>query len=231
MSKITYQEDYRFARRICEALRAGMPEAIEDVYRRYHPVFLNFTRKRLKGWADQRIDDLLSRFWIELMDGKAICRFEGNSPLKSFLMGRLNFRIKDEWRRFVRDRRRYDSMTGEDDDEGPKEDRHPSPTPSAEAEMARKERDRLVRGALLYLEAIHLRDASLVKMHLEGMTYGEMAAEELSGEDADEAALGRREDAIKKQFTRKRTGSLAKFKEVLERRMVRMGCDIDDLIG
>jgi hypothetical protein len=52
-------------------------------------------------------------------------------------------------------------------------------------------------------------------MNLEGLSYEQMAERELNGvKDVHE--LKRRVDAIKKQFTRKETGSMAKFRNVLD---------------
>ena len=45
-------------------------------------------------------------------------------------------------------------------------------------------------------------DAYLVKMHLEGLDYSQMAARSLAGKGSDQKELDRKINAIKKQFTR-----------------------------
>ncbi len=75
----------------------------------------------------------------------------------------------------------------------------------------------MVQKALVQLSDTSPRDASLIRMNLEGLSYEQMAQRELSGDKADPDELKRKVDAIKKQFTRKETGSMAKFKTVLSR--------------
>jgi DNA-directed RNA polymerase specialized sigma24 family protein len=55
-------------------------------------------------------------------------------------------------------------------------------------------------------------------MHLEGLNYSQMATR-----------LGKSLDAIKKQFTRDRTGSLAKFKKELMHLMLAEGLGYEDI--
>jgi hypothetical protein len=66
-------------------------------------------------------------------------------------------------------------------------------------------------------------------MNLEGLSYEQMAQRELNGvKDADE--LKRRIDAIKKQFTRKETGSMAKFRSVLDNYLDKNDLNHKDLL-
>jgi DNA-directed RNA polymerase specialized sigma24 family protein len=262
MDKTTHQEDYKFARRICEELRAGRPGAIEDVYHRYNRVFLYFLRNRIKGRASQRIGDLLNQFWEELLKSRAICGFEGRTSLQAFFLSRLNYRITDEWRRVERDKR-YVSLAGSQgenrSDEGllseattdsqaffykgrsnhnpthqdgtaPPDPGNPPSPASVEDQVIIKERDQIIRKTLLDLAETDPMDAGRVKMHLEEMSYGDMAARELAEFHPDQETLKKREMAIKKQFTRSGTGSLAKFKKMLLRNLEQYGIDIDDLL-
>ena len=52
-------------------------------------------------------------------------------------------------------------------------------------------------------------------MHLEGLNYQQMA-EKFLGDTASPKQLNKKVNAIKKQFTRKNTGSLARFRYYLE---------------
>jgi RNA polymerase sigma-70 factor (ECF subfamily) len=55
-------------------------------------------------------------------------------------------------------------------------------------------------------------------MYLEGLDYRQMAAR-----------IGKRVDAVKKQFTRETTGSLAKFKRMLKHLMQVQGITYEDI--
>ncbi|MDM8541297.1 hypothetical protein QUF90_09430 [Desulfococcaceae bacterium HSG9] len=74
-------------------------------------------------------------------------------------------------------------------------------------------------------------DAYCIQMYLEGMTYEEMARHELACENPDEAMIRKKTDAIKVQFTRKKTGSLVRYKKILERKMDEQGIDKSDLLS
>lgn len=107
---------------------------------------------------------------------------------------------------------------------------NPSLSASVEDQVIIKERDRIIRKTLLDLAETDPMDAGRVKMHLEEMSYGDMAARELAEFHPDQETLKKREMAIKKQFTRSGAGSLAKFKKMLLRNMEQYGIDIDDLL-
>ena len=90
---------------------------------------------------------------------------------------------------------------------------------SPEKEIIHKEKIKLVHEALLMLVDTSPSDAFLVKMHLEGLDYSQMAERSLGDKDYPQKELDKKINAIKKQFTRDGTGSLAKFKSCLERIM------------
>lgn len=254
-----HPKDYAIAREICVQLRNGNRKALEPVVERYQKIFLLFLRKRLTGTAGQGIDDLLNNFWIELMNGNAICRFEGSTSLKSFLLCILNHRVKDEWRRMGRHKLRFISLIGGDNDRRSEEELlsaaaadpgafspsfhtgaasgkgavnivEPTVSKSGEDRMLGRERRRIMHETLLELAELNAVDAALIKMHLEGATYRQMAERELSGTDPDEQTLKRRTDAIKKRFTRQPKGAMAKYKIILERKMEKMGYEAKDML-
>jgi RNA polymerase sigma-70 factor (ECF subfamily) len=82
-----------------------------------------------------------------------------------------------------------------------------------------KEKIKIVHETLLVLTQTSPADAYLVKMHLEGLNYRQMAERDIGNRACSEKEIRKKTDAIKKQFTRKNTGSLAKFKSCLERVM------------
>ena len=68
-------------------------------------------------------------------------------------------------------------------------------------------------------------------MNLEGLSYEQMAQRELNGNKIDPDELKRKVDAIKKQFTRKESGSMAKFRSVLSRYLDANGLDYKDILN
>jgi len=68
-------------------------------------------------------------------------------------------------------------------------------------------------------------------MHLEGLDDSQMAERSLGGKDYPKKELDKKINAIKKQFTRDGTGSLAKFKSCLERVMRKNKLNQDDIFN
>jgi RNA polymerase sigma-70 factor (ECF subfamily) len=91
------------------------------------------------------------------------------------------------------------------------------------------EKDELIYGSLLQLEEISPTDANLIRMRLEGFTYDEMAGAEIDDDDLKPGVLEKKTNAIKKQFTRNDTGSLSKFKSILDRSLKKESLGIGDL--
>lgn len=207
--------DYILAQKICHELKAENHEAICELYSRYQPLFFNFTRQRSFDSNQDRIETILNNFWVKLLDGKAICSYEGRASLRTFLLGILRRRIIDENRKIQRGNGnlqddKIDPDILKDTDHG-----HSSP----EEELASKEREKLVHEALMKLAEISPRDADLIRMHLDELSYKQMAERELAGKNAVPEEIARLADSIKKQFSRKRTGSKAKFKIMIIRLM------------
>lgn len=208
------KNDHRFARGICDALRSGQKEAIEKVYNRFHQLFLLFAIKRLQGFSNHAEHDALSvldDFWVELLPGEYICKYDGGGTLKNYLMMRLKDRIIDQIRRLIQ----------------PLPDVPPPPRPDP---RNIREVRKLLNRSLLELAEKYPTDAHYIKMYLDGMTYKEMAEVELAGASPDEETVRKKANAIKVQFTRKGTGSLIRFKEILIRNMAEDGYDKWDLL-
>jgi RNA polymerase sigma-70 factor (ECF subfamily) len=68
-------------------------------------LFAAFARHRLFDRDPHGIESVLSTFWLELLNGKAICKYSGNASLLTYLMVILNRRIIDANRKFERERR------------------------------------------------------------------------------------------------------------------------------
>jgi RNA polymerase sigma-70 factor (ECF subfamily) len=94
-----------------------------------------------------------------------------------------------------------------------------------------KQKIRLIHETLLMLAETSPSDAFLVKMHLEGLEYKQMAERDLGNKPYSQRELKKKTNAIKKQFTRKSTGSLAKFKSCLKRIMAKNKLFQDDILN
>jgi RNA polymerase sigma-70 factor (ECF subfamily) len=171
------------------------------------------------------VENVLSNFWLELINARAICKYNGRASLRTYLTVILNRRIIDANRKFERNRNSSPLKTKNENSE---DDLHyDQQTP--EKQLIIKEQHRLIQKALLKLSDTCPRDANLIRMNLEGLSYEQMAQRELNGvKDADE--LKRRIDAIKKQFTRKETGSMAKFRSVLDNYLDKNDLNHKDLL-
>ena len=219
--------DYDLGRKICRELRSGNRSAILGLYDKYAHFFAAFTRNRLFDEDPHGVESVLTNFWLELLNGKAICGYSGRASLKTYLTVILNRRIIDANRKFERERNSIPII--EENGNGAGGYSIDEQTP--EKELIIKEQQRLIQKALIRLSDISPRDASLIRMNLEGLSYEQMAQRELNGAKADPDELKRRVDAIKKQFTRKETGSMAKFRSVLSRYLDTNGMSCEDLLN
>ena len=217
--------DYDLGQKICRELRSGNSSAILELYHKHERFFTAFTRYRLYDDDPHGVENVLSNFWLELINARAICKYNGKASLRTYLTVILNRRIIDANRKFER-KRNSSPIKTENENSG--DDLHyDQQTP--EKQLIIKEQQRLIQKALVRLSDTCPRDANLIRMNLEGLSYEQMAQRELNGvKDADE--LKRRIDAIKKQFTRKETGSMAKFRNVLDNYLDTNGIDHKDLL-
>ena len=221
MTDIKHKSDYTFAQRICASLQKGATEAIETVYNRFHPFFLVFAKKRLRTLSAYYEHDALSvldKYWIELMNGKYICQYEGKGTLENYLWLRLKDRIIDKIRNLKSVNKQH----------------LPEPPPSPETpedQLISKQIKQIIFESLLEFATKFPRDAHYIKMYLEKKNYKQMALDELLCENPDEAMVKKKADAIKVQFTRKKTGSLARYEKILMRNMDKHEIDIRDLLS
>jgi RNA polymerase sigma factor (sigma-70 family) len=210
------RNDVAIAERICEDLRAGNRKALTELYNAHHHLFLNFAKLHLYNPED--FEDVTQNFWAEIMNGKAICAYAQNpkntATLRTYLVGMLYRRIIDANRKTSR----YKEIHQKEENLQEIPDQAPPPNNVLVDSISQDLARRLVHQALLKLSEESPQDASLVGMHLEGLDYSQMAIR-----------TGKRIDAIKKQFTRERTGSLAKFKRALKFIMQAQGLTYEDI--
>ena len=217
--------DFDLGQKVCSELRSGDRGSIIELYNRYARFFAAFARRRLFTDDPHGVESLLSKFWLELLNGKAICKYRGRASLRTYLTIILNRRIIDANRQFERNRKSV-PLTKEDEI-----DHHNHDQQTPETKLIVKEHQKLIQMALVQLSDQSPRDASLIRMNLEGLSYEQMARRELTGAGADADALKRKIEAIKKQFTRKKSGSMAKFAGVIKRNLDSNGMDFMDLFN
>ena len=194
MNITTHQADLALAQEACLELRAGNNEAILPVYQKYHPLFMGYTRRRICAFSDDsRTISILDDFWVELLNAKAICDFKGISSLKTYLFRILNFRIIDDVRREKRQGAYSNNISNGDKDIDAFGDDDVSP----EQDLMDKEKIRLIHETLLMLTDSSPTDAYLVKMHLEGMSYQQMAEKMLGNKPKSDKELKKKPTQLK----------------------------------
>jgi DNA-directed RNA polymerase specialized sigma24 family protein len=227
MNIATHKEDLVLAQETCLELRSGNNDAILPVYRKYQSMFMGYTRRRVHSSDDDRATSILTDFWVELLNAKAICNFQGLSSLKTYLFKILNFRIIDNVRKPPPPDTSGNTINGGDNDV----DGTGGDGVSPEEEVIQKEKIRLIHETLLMLTESSPTDAYWVKLHFEEMSYQQMAEKSLAGTSYSDKELKKKTTAIKKQFTRKTSGSMAKFKSCLERVMRKNNLDLADILN
>lgn len=227
MTLDNHEKDLVLAQGLCAKLRLGNTEAILKIYNIYQPLFLGYTRRRIRSNHDDVPTSILNDFWVELLNSKAICSYKGLASLKVYLFKILNFRIIDKMRSLYSQSSHIENISDKDQEI----DKFGSEDESPEKDIMYKEKIKLVHEALLMLTDTSPSDAYLVKMHLEGLDYIQMAEKSLAGKSPDQKELDKKVNAIKKQFTREGTGSLARFKICLERIMRNNNLNQNDMFN
>lgn len=209
-------DDVILATQICEKLLAGERKCLRELFTAFNGLFQSFARRRLFNPGSH--EDVVQSFWEEMLTGQAICAYaqnaENKATLRTYLLGILYRRIIDANRKTSKSREIHQG----DEDFKDTQDQRPTPQNGLVASTSKNLIRRLVNETLLKLSEESPTDASLVRMHLEGLDYSQMAER-----------LGKRSDAVKKQFTREPTGSLAKFKRALKQAMLAQGLRYEDL--
>jgi len=235
MTECKNTTDFQTAQRICNQIRSGNLEAITELYQVYHHRFLAFAKARLRSNPSASPEDVISKFWIELLNGKAICRYKGinSASLCSFLLNILTYRILDHLRSIGK-RTKQEMNEAESGRNGDRK-KYLSPIDSenpkglTNSEMVLRQ---FVHDSLLTLSEKSPKDAELIKLHLlEGWTYTEIAHHFYGIEESGLAEPTKITDRIKKQFTRPQTGAKSKLKQIMVNKMTRSELTIQDLLG
>jgi len=227
MNAADHKTDLILAQEICDELRSGNNEAILSIYNRYNLIFLKFIRKRKKSIDIDRATSILTDFWVKLLNAKAICKYNGLASLKNYLLKILKDKIIDSFRHDNR-KGAYSKIISDKEHEI---DGFGSANVSPEKDLMHKEKIKVIHETLLMLSDSSASDAYLVKMHLDGLDYTQMAEMALGDIPHSKKQLDKKINAIKKQFTRSGTGSLSKFKSCLERVMRKNNLVREDMLN
>ncbi|MDM8555823.1 sigma-70 family RNA polymerase sigma factor [Desulfococcaceae bacterium HSG7] len=235
-------KDYAFARKICARLRSGEAESIgramNAVIGKFRAFFTYVIASKLSSVPDVEAQEVLSRYWKELMRGDAICKYHGKSDasLETWLLTRLNWRIKDAIARSEKENKRQRHFDSEPESGYTNEERMTiavgPQVRTPEDDLIIKDISQIIHEALLMLSEKAPRDAAYIRMRFyEGLKYKEMALQRLAISKASKKPedISRKTNAIKKRFTRPLTGSRAKFTKYLKRVMKQYGVREDDL--
>ena len=220
-----HKGDYSIAQQICKDLKADHKEAILALYQEHHHFFQAF-RRRIYHSEPEEIESVLTNFWTELLNSKAICSYKGKASLRTFLLTILNRRIIDANRKFKRDMQFTEIIDDHSNNAADIPDNEESP----EDLLLQKERRRVVHDTLLRLSESAPKDAALIRMRLNGLSYKKMAEQEINSQINAAGEIQKKVDSIKKQFTRPVTGSLAKYKTLLEKNLQKNGIEPGDLL-
>ena len=230
-------KDVPFAKRICEQLKRGdVDRDFSQLIRDLDGYFKAFARKKV--YEDVDYEGLVNDFWIELQIGDAICQYRGTNQasLKTYLTKILKWRImtasdgQEAYRgRYVLTDNLESLATISGRRKGPDEKNMdgcqevPVSRPAGEgivvedhpeAHLDGDLRDEIISTALLRLSQIRPEDADLVCMRMKGLSYEEIARR--SGAIAP-GKLKKKIQGLRKQFTRPKTGSMARFRIMLDR--------------
>jgi RNA polymerase sigma factor (sigma-70 family) len=224
MDRTLLAQDKSLAQKICAALLAADRHPLEEMVSSYQKLFLPFARRRL--FNPQDVEDVLQNFWEELMNGRAICRYaqhaEFQLSLRNYCLGILSRRIIDRNRQFGKERQRR--AAGNPQTANPGDSPEHLLAQSASDDLARS----LVHAALIRLAERSPRDVELLRWYLAEMSYEDMARQLLGPGQMETATLQKKINAIKKQFTREKSGSLARFKALLLELLQQRGLSYDD---
>ena len=235
MTSDNLSDDLRLARKICKELRAQNTYAITELYLKFHEVFICYARVKIYKYitspdrVDSRVESVLSKFWIELLNGKTICKYKAKtqSSFQWYLCKSLGNRIIDDFRSF---------KVKEDREAGDlgllqKTDANPSPETGTVSMDQKQKQSQVIDDALSMLEKNHPKDADLIRLRLlEELSYKQIVQKQLKGRHVTDRDLKNKVEALKKRFTRKGAGSKDRFKICLDRCLKKHNLSRDDII-
>lgn len=185
------ESDLEKAQRICQQIQKhGNKTAIVELYEQYHQFFIAFAKRRL--YNPVNAEDVVSAFWLELLNGNAICGYRAinNASLKSFLVGILRWRIINA------NNNRFEILP---------------PTESVQDHTIQKEiiKDTVKRWLRIF-ETVNPRCAKLICLDLDGNTNKEIAKKILGTQPYTDTDLEREINKIKHEINNEFTGSCQK---------------------
>lgn len=232
MTSDSLAEDLHLAQKICRELLAQNTYAINALYQKFHRMFIQFARQRLYGNDKDQAESVLTTFWMTLLNPKPICSYEAKGSLKSYLIIILYRRIVDQNRIYKRRQEKEENI--EPDHAGLLMEEKNSPSPedgTVNREQTRKQ-NQIIDEALSMLEKYHPKDADLIRMRLlEELPFKEIAQKLLKGRQASELELSKKENSLRKQFTRKNgANSQDRFRVCLDRCLKKHKLTRDDVV-
>ena len=220
--KKDYSKDLHLAKKICKELLAKNKDVIIELYKLHHTLFIRMAWKLLYNKKENYVKGVVSKFWIELLNPKIICSYKAMASLKTYLAKIFKKKIIDNNRAFSRSKKHNgNNLKCELTDD--------LSIQSMEDDFIQKERSKLTQEAILMLAQSSPKDADLIRMYLDGLTYGQMAEKKLKDQKKDQKKLIKLTNAIKKQFTRERTGALVKLKICFKRCLDMHNLTLDDM--
>lgn len=219
-------DDLNLAKRICEELKAGHSKALSILVEKFDKSFCMIIQRKLFLSEQNLAQEILHDFWEKkLMVEKAICKYTGknNSSLKNFLTSILIKMIYD----IIRHKKTKKQSTKEVSLENAYSLSLLTET-TPQQQMIQLQKHKIFYEALSMLQNISPKDAQLIEMHLDNKTFLEMARIKYKDDEAGEISLDKKAARLRKQFTRPRTGSKARFKAILEKLLKQYKIDCID---
>ena len=201
ISQSRKESDLEKAQRICQQIQKhGNKAAVVELYEQYHDFFIAFARMRLYDPANA--EDVVSAFWVELLNGNAICGYKAinNASLKTFLSRILRWRIINA------NNNRYEIP--------------PLPPSDQVHDIQEEIIKKMVHRGLKQLETVNPRCAKLISLYLKGFSHKEKAIEVLGSKPYTDIELEREINKIKHEINNKGTGSCQKqLSRIINREM------------
>jgi DNA-directed RNA polymerase specialized sigma24 family protein len=223
-------KDLELANRICQELQHRNGHAALELMQLYGRCLEAFTRKRVgkinlpEMDSDQWVKDLLQGFWKKkILEEKVVCAYQGRkgASLKTFLFSVMRNYISQQFKEIIRRREiLIDDLTENWEPSPPSEENEDTlikkidtaevPDDDVQEKLQRK----YVDMALKKLSSKRPEDANNISLWMkDDLTYWQIAQKNLEaqGFNLDEDTVRKKAAALRKQFTRPKTGSLARF--------------------
>jgi|GEM_PF-2105104 hypothetical protein len=251
MPELAIEADLKLAQKICDDLKIGDNTSLNEWVRHYYPEMYRLILKKqfspsLHHGAEntgsgrdhspdglKEAEDFLHQFYLELSKGNAFCLYRGinNCSLKSYIIGRLIMRC-------LRPKQVAQDTENSTDavvppviisiDGSANALAIPDPDDLPEKQLSDRQTHLLSRS--LIAEAIDrlsanpktIEDAAIIRWHMDGLGYSEMAERLLILQDVkpvDASDIVRESARIRKRLTRKESGVLVRLGKIIQQLM------------